>query len=87
MSRLDMATSVVLSIKALIPWPEPPPEIETLMSEFFFMKFSEIFCIAGNTVVEPFTTTVPALAATEAKPTAEANNTEIKVRFIFNLPL
>ena len=52
------------------------------MSLCLAMNVSLIFCMAGKTVVEPLTTTVPAAAAKEAKPTQPATKAEIKVRFI-----
>lgn len=43
-----------------MPLPDPVPEIVTVTSLWAAMKASATCCIAGSTVVEPFTVTVPA---------------------------
>ena len=55
-----MAMSVILSRSALMPLPEPEPEIVTVTSGLAAIKLSVTCCMAGRTVVEPFTVTVPA---------------------------
>lgn len=45
-----------------MPLPDPVPEIVTVTSLWAAMKASATCCIAGSTVVEPFTVTVPAQA-------------------------
>ena len=60
MSREAIATSVMPSRSALMPLPDPVPEIVTVMFGLAFMKPSAVSCIAGRTVVEPLTVTVSA---------------------------
>ena len=54
-SRDDMAICVVLSMRALMPLPDPPPEIAMFTLGFFFMYASAVACPTGSTVVEPLT--------------------------------
>jgi hypothetical protein len=73
-------------MRALIPVPEPPPDMEILTSGFLFIKASAVACPIGSTVVEPLTTIVSA-ARTDVpvriivQTSADANN--FNIFFIF----
>ena len=56
MSRELMATAHCFSMSALMPLPEPPPEMLSGTPGWEAMKASPAFCITGSTVVEPLMT-------------------------------
>ena len=63
-----MAISVEPSIRALIPFPDPPPESEMLVPGCIFMYASAVTWATGRTVVEPLMTMVsPARAVKPPK--------------------
>ena len=84
MSRELMATSHCFSPRALMPLPEPPPEITSLMSGLAAMKDSAAFCMTGSTVVEPLTTISWAWAAT-LRPRAAQVRTRVLAKFMIVL--
>jgi len=68
MGREALATSVVPSIKALMPTPEPPPVTWTTASGFSSMKASAQRWLSISNVSEPFTCIVPPTPAVSAVP-------------------
>jgi hypothetical protein len=85
-SREDMATCVVLSMRALMPFPDPPPEMEMFTSGFFFMYASAVACPIGSTVVEPLTTRFSAARADAPPITLRATRAAMRmfnIRVIF----
>ena len=58
--------SVVLSIKALMPSPDPPPERDICTPGLAFMKASSVPCATGKTVVDPLMTMESAAKDTPA---------------------
>ena len=75
-----MATSVILSRSALMPLPEPVPEIVTTTPGFFCMKASETCCMTGRTVVEPLRLTVPTANVVPQAARTEAAQTKVTTR-------
>ena len=57
MSRELMAMSHCFSSRALMPLPEPPPEMLSSVPGWEAMNASPAFCTTGKTVVEPLMTT------------------------------